>query len=118
MYIHMEEVCYKVTLRDTFMDEMAEEEVDKECTLGTGVPKNGAPKGDGSAHSVVMTVEDPHQGGGASEEAAEREDDSAEGKIEANKVSSFSDVAGEEAWHTVDEIPGETAAAENSRAGC
>ncbi|XP_061267557.1 glutamate-rich protein 3 isoform X3 [Bos javanicus] len=94
------------------MDEIAEEEVDKECTLGTGVPKNGVPKGDGSAHGVVMTVEDPHQGGGASEEVAEREDDSAEGKIEANKVSSFSDVAGEEAWHTVDEMPGETAAAE------
>uniref|UniRef100_A0AC11D0J6 Glutamate rich 3 n=1 Tax=Ovis aries TaxID=9940 RepID=A0AC11D0J6_SHEEP len=94
------------------MDEDAEEKGDKGCTLGTGVPKNGDPKGDRSVHGVVMTVEDPHQGGGASEEAAEREDDSAEGKIEANKVSSFSDVAGEEAWHTVYEMPGETAAAE------
>ncbi|KAF4021666.1 hypothetical protein G4228_013720 [Cervus hanglu yarkandensis] len=94
------------------MDEDAEEEVHEECTLGTGVMKNGDPKGDGSAHGVVMTVEDPHQGGGASEEAAEREDDSAEGEIEANKGSSFSDGAGEEAWHTVDEMPGETAVAE------
>ncbi|KAM9692889.1 glutamate-rich protein 3 [Dama dama] len=94
------------------IDEDAEEEVPEECTLGTGVMKNGDPKGDGSAHGVVMTVEDPHQGGGASEEAAEREDDSAEGKIEANKGSSFSDGAGEEAWHTVDEMPGETAVAE------
>ncbi|XDC69269.1 hypothetical protein R6Z07F_000442 [Ovis aries] len=96
------------------MDEDAEEKGDKGCTLGTGVPKNGDPKGDRSVHGVVMTVEDPHQGGGASEEAAEREDDSAEGKIEANKVSSFSDVAGEEAWHTVYEMPGETAAAEKA----
>ncbi|XP_040092691.1 glutamate-rich protein 3-like [Oryx dammah] len=94
------------------MDEDAEEEGDKECTLGTGVPKNGDPKGDRSVRGMVMTVEDPHQGAGASEEAAEREDDSAEGKIEANKVSSFSDVAGEEVWHTVYEMPGETAAAE------
>uniref|UniRef100_A0A8C6DNT5 Glutamate rich 3 n=1 Tax=Moschus moschiferus TaxID=68415 RepID=A0A8C6DNT5_MOSMO len=94
------------------MDEDAEEEADKKCTLGTGVPKNGDPKGDGSMHGVVMTVEEPHQGGGASEEAAKREEDSAEGKMEANKVSSFSDVAGEEVWHTVHEMPGETAAAE------
>ena len=94
------------------MDEDAEEEVHEECTLGTGVTKNGDPKGDRSAHGVVMTVEDPHQGGGASEEAAEREDVSAEGKIEADKVSSFSDGAREEAWHTMDEVPGETAVAE------
>ncbi|XP_070324025.1 glutamate-rich protein 3 isoform X4 [Odocoileus virginianus] len=94
------------------MDEDAEKEVHEECTLGTGVTKNGDPKADGSVHGVVMTVEDPHQGGGASEEAAGREDDSAEGKIEANKVSSFSDGAGEEAWHTVGEMPGETAVAE------
>lgn len=71
----------------------------------------GTLRGTGGVHGVVMTLwktpikEEPQ------EEAAEREDDSAEGKIEANKVSSFSDVAGREAWHTVYEMPGETAAA-------
>ncbi|KAG8507882.1 Glutamate-rich protein 3, partial [Galemys pyrenaicus] len=96
-----------------------EEEVDKECTLDTGVVKGGDAEGYGSLlGGAFVAEEDLHQGGGAEVEIAAEEREvladsrTAEGKTDANKASSFSDVAGEETWHKVDELLGKAAAAQ------
>ncbi|XP_004431637.1 PREDICTED: glutamate-rich protein 3 [Ceratotherium simum simum] len=101
-------------LGEEAMDEEPEEEVHKECTLGVGVTRNGDTEGDRSLlGGVVVAEEDLHQGGGAAEKREVLEDSKTpEGKREAEKAASFSDVADEETWHRVDELQGKMAAAE------
>ncbi|XP_012577478.1 PREDICTED: glutamate-rich protein 3 [Condylura cristata] len=96
-----------------------EEEVGRECTPEIEVVMDGDTERHGSfPGGAVVAQEDLHQRGGAEVEiAAEKREvlaDSrtAEGKTDANKASSFSDVAGEETWHKVDELLGKTAAAQ------
>ncbi|XP_046501825.1 glutamate-rich protein 3 isoform X2 [Equus quagga] len=101
-------------LSEEVMDEDPEEEVDKKCTLGTGVMRNRATEGDRSLQGGVAVAEEAlHQGGGAAEKRELLADSkTAEGKTEAEKAASFLDVAGEETCHQADEFLGNTAAAE------
>ncbi|XP_057551312.1 glutamate-rich protein 3 [Hippopotamus amphibius kiboko] len=104
-----------VKLSEEVMDEDPEEGADEEGIVGPGV-KNRDTEGDGSLQGIVVAAEDLVQGGGGAETATEAEvlagSKTAEGKTEANKGASFSDVTGEESWHKVGETLGETAAAE------
>nr|XP_031539297.1 LOW QUALITY PROTEIN: glutamate-rich protein 3 [Vicugna pacos] len=111
------------TTADTLSEEVTDahlgEEADKECPLGTGVMKDGDAERVGSLRAAVVAEEDLGAGGVA-ETVAEREalaeSTTAEGKTEANTASAFSDVAGEETWHKVDELLGKRAAAEKAAA--
>ncbi|XP_030877210.1 glutamate-rich protein 3 [Leptonychotes weddellii] len=104
-------------------EEAMDEEADKECSRGTGVRRNGDTEGDGSLQGgAVVAEEDLHQGEEAAGTAAEKREvladlKTAEGKTEANKASSLSDVAGKETWHKVEELLGKPAAAEKVVAG-
>ncbi|XP_055979376.1 glutamate-rich protein 3 [Sorex fumeus] len=87
-------------------------EVDEKFQMGTGEVKENQ-KGEESFSEGVTVAEDLHQGGGvaAAEMATEKREvladlKTVEEKTEANKASSFSDVAEEETWDTV----GKTAA--------
>ncbi|EPY85668.1 hypothetical protein CB1_000356006 [Camelus ferus] len=105
------------TMADTLSEEVTDahlgEEADKECPLGTGVMKDGDAERAGSLRAAVV-AEEGLGAGGVAETVAEREaladSTTAEGKTEAS-TASFSDVAGEETWHKVDELLGKTAAA-------
>ncbi|XP_037356650.1 glutamate-rich protein 3 [Talpa occidentalis] len=106
-------------LSEEAMGEDPEEEADKENTLEIGVVKNGETEGRGSFQGgAVVAEEDLHQGGGTKVEIAIEKREvladsrTAEGKTDTNKASSFSDVAGEETWHKVDELLGKAAAAQ------
>ncbi|XP_054995312.1 glutamate-rich protein 3 [Sorex araneus] len=90
-------------------------EVDEKFQMGTGKVKKENQEGDGSFSEGVTEAEDLHQGGGATvaETATEKREvladlKTVEEKTEANKASSFSDVAEEETWDT----GGKTAAVE------
>ncbi|XP_037682836.1 glutamate-rich protein 3 isoform X2 [Choloepus didactylus] len=96
-----------------------EEEEEKESSLRKEVVKNGNTDGGESVREgMVVADEDPCQGeGGMAETATEKREVLAElktdeGKTVENKASSFSDVAGKETWHNVDELLEKTAAEE------
>nr|KAF6377977.1 glutamate rich 3 [Myotis myotis] len=104
-------------LSEEVMDEDPEEEVDQECSLGTGVMKNGHKEGVGSLQGrMVVAKEDLQEGGVAGMADKKREVladlKTAEEKTEANTASSLSDVADEKTWHKVDELLEKTESAE------
>ncbi|XP_040326589.1 glutamate-rich protein 3 isoform X4 [Herpailurus yagouaroundi] len=114
-----EEDCMKAEkLSEEAMGGDPEEEANEECPLGTGVMANGDTDGAGSLQGgVAVADEDLHPreaAGTATEEKREVLADvkTAEGKTEANKASSLSDVAGKGPRHEVDDLPGKMAAAE------
>ncbi|XP_030721820.2 glutamate-rich protein 3 isoform X1 [Globicephala melas] len=101
-------------LSEEVMGEDPEEVAFEEPTLGVGLMKNGDTEGDRGSRGVVVAEEGRHQGGGETGPAAEREalagSKTAGGQTEAHEAF-FSDAAGEESRHRVDETLGETAAA-------
>lgn len=101
-------------LSEEAMGEDPEEVAFEEPTLGVGLMKNGDTEGDRGSRGVVVAGEGRHQGEGGTGPAAEREalagSKTAGGQTEAHEAF-FSDAAGEESWHRVDETLGETAAA-------
>ncbi|XP_045657971.1 glutamate-rich protein 3 [Ursus americanus] len=105
-------------LSEETMGEDPEEEADEECARVKGVRRKGDPDGEGSLPGgAVVADEALHQGEGAAAAASEKREvladlKAAEGKTEANKASSLSDVAGKETWHQVEELLGKPAAAE------
>ena len=105
-----EEDCMKAEkLSEEAMGGDPEEEANEECPLGTGVMANGDTDGAGSLQGgVAVADEDLHPreaAGTATEEKREVLADvkTAEGKTEANKASSLSDVAGQGPRHEVDD---------------
>ncbi|XP_049559103.1 glutamate-rich protein 3 isoform X5 [Orcinus orca] len=102
-------------LSEEVMGEDPEEVAFEEPTLGVGLMKNGDTEGDRGSRGVVVAGEGRHQGGGGTGPAAEREalagSKTVGGQTEAHEAFSFSDAAGEESRHRVDETLGETAAA-------
>ncbi|EFB29958.1 hypothetical protein PANDA_005095, partial [Ailuropoda melanoleuca] len=105
-------------LSEETMGEDPEEEADEECARVKGVRSKGDPKGEGSLPGGAVVAEEAlQQGEGAAGAAAEKREvladlKTAEGKTEANKASSLSDVAGKETWRQVEELLGKPAAAE------
>ncbi|XP_047580884.1 glutamate-rich protein 3 [Lutra lutra] len=99
-------------------EEAMDEEADKECVPVTGVRRHGDTEGDGSWQvGAVVAEEVLHQEDDGAGTAAEQREvladlKTAEGKTEANKASSLSDVAGKETWHEVEGLLGKPTAAE------
>lgn len=95
-------------LSEEVMDKDPEEEVDQECSLGTGAMKNGHTEGVGSLQGRTVVAK-YLQEGGVAEMAGLK---TAERKTEANPASSLSHVADEKTWHKVDELLEKTASVE------
>ncbi|XP_005871979.1 PREDICTED: glutamate-rich protein 3 isoform X1 [Myotis brandtii] len=104
-------------LSEEVMDEEPEEEVDQECSLETGVMKNGHEEGVGSLQGRMVVAKEDLQEEGVAGMADEKREvladlKTAEEKTEANTASSLSDVADEKTWHKVDELLEKTVSAE------
>ncbi|KAM8791750.1 glutamate-rich protein 3 [Rhynchonycteris naso] len=104
-------------LSEEVIDEDSKKEAGKASTLGTLVMKDGHAEGNGGLQGGVVVAKENLPEGGAAEMAKEQREvladlKTAEKETEANTTSSFSDMAGEETWHKVNELLGKTAAAE------